>query len=79
MSAVGLVIGAAARTRDQAIWAAVFFTMFMTIFGGTFFAVADGPLAVIARFTINHYAIESMESILFVRREPVGVRWSDWA
>jgi ABC-2 type transport system permease protein len=64
VSAVGLVIGAAARTRDQAIWAAVFFTMFMTIFGGTFFAVADGPLAVIARFTINHYAIESMESIL---------------
>ena len=64
VSAVGLVIGAAARTRDQAIWAAVFFTMFMTIFGGTFFAVADGPLAVIARFTINHYAIEAMEGIL---------------
>ena len=49
VSAVGLVIGAAARTRDQAIWAAVFFTMFMTIFGGTFFAVSDGPLAVIAQ------------------------------
>ena len=64
VSAVGLVIGAAVRTRDQAIWAAVFFTMFMTIFGGTFFAVADGPLAVIARFTINHYAIEAMEGIL---------------
>ena len=64
VSAVGLVIGAAARTRDQAIWAAVFFTMFMTIFGGTFFVVADGPLAVIARFTINHYAIEAMEEIL---------------
>ena len=64
VSAVGLVIGAAARTRDQAIWAAVFFTMFMTIFGGTFFAVADGPLAVVARFTINHYAIEAMEGIL---------------
>lgn len=64
VSAVGLVIGAAARTRDQAIWAAVFFTMFMTIFGGTFFAVSEGPLAVIARFTINHYAIEAMEGIL---------------
>ena len=36
----------------------------MTIFGGTFFAVADGPLAVVARFTINHYAIEAMEGIL---------------
>ena len=64
VSAVGLVIGAAARTRDQAIWAAVFFTMFMTIFGGTFFAVSDGPLAVVARFTLNHYAIEAMDGIL---------------
>lgn len=64
VSAVGLVIGAAVRTRDQAIWAAVFFTMFMTIFGGTFFAVSEGPLAVVARFTINHYAIEAMEGIL---------------
>ena len=64
VSAVGLVIGAAARTRDQAIWAAVFFTMFMTIFGGTFFEVSDGPLSVVARFTINHYAIEAMEGIL---------------
>ena len=32
VTAVGLVIGSAARTRDQAIWAAVFFTMFMTVF-----------------------------------------------
>ncbi len=64
VSAVGLVIGAAARTRDQAIWAAVFFTMFMTIFGGTFFEPSEGPLAVVARFTINHYAIESMSGIL---------------
>ena len=64
VSAVGLVIGAAARTRDQAIWAAVFFTMFMTIFGGTFFETADGPLGVVARFTINHYAIEAMEGVL---------------
>ena len=64
VSAVGLVIGAAARTRDQAIWAAVFFTMFMTIFGGTFFETADGPLAAVARFTINHYAIEAMEGVL---------------
>ncbi len=64
VSAVGMVIGVAVRTRDQAIWAAVFFTMFMTIFGGTFFAVSDGPLSVIARFTINHYAIEAMDGII---------------
>ena len=42
VSAIGLVIGSAARTRDQATWAAVFFTMFMTVFGGTFFDVAGG-------------------------------------
>ena len=64
VSAVGLVIAAIVRTRDQAIWAAVFVTMFMTIFGGTFFAVSDGPVAVVARFTINHYAIETMSGIL---------------
>ena len=40
VSAVSLVIGAFARTRDQATWAAVVFTMFMTVFGGTFFDVS---------------------------------------
>ena len=43
VSAVSLVIGAFARTRDQATWAAVVFTMFMTVFGGTFFDVSAGP------------------------------------
>ena len=65
VSAVGLVIGAAARTRDQAIWSAVFFTMVMTVFGGTFFDVgADGPLSLLSRFTINRYAIDSMYQML---------------
>ena len=45
VSAVGLLIGSIARTRDQAIWAAVFVTMFMTVFGGTFFDLTGaGPL-----------------------------------
>ncbi len=65
VSAVGLVIGAAARTRDQAIWAAVFFTMFMTVFGGTFFDVGTGgALYVLSKFTINSYAIDSMHGML---------------
>ncbi len=65
VSAIGLVIGALARTRDQAVWAAVVFTMFMTVFGGTFFDVgADGPLATLARLTITRYAIESMSAVL---------------
>ena len=64
VSAVGLVIGAFARTRDQATWAAVVFTMFMTVFGGTFFDVGDGPLALLSRFTINRYAIDAMAAVL---------------
>ena len=65
VTAVGMVIGSAARTRDQAIWAAVFFTMFMTVFGGTFFDVgSDGPLFLISKVTINHYAIAAMSQML---------------
>ena len=67
VTAVGLVIGSAVRTRDQSIWAAVFFTMFMTIFGGTFFDVgSEGALFLLSRVTINHYAIDAMSQILAV-------------
>ncbi len=65
VSAIGLVIGSVARARDQAAWAAVFFTMFMTVFGGTFFEVADaGPLEVLSRITLTRYAIDAMFGIL---------------
>ena len=64
VSAVSLVIGAFARTRDQATWAAVVFTMFMTVFGGTFFDVSAGPLALLSKFTINGHAIDAMASVL---------------
>ena len=65
VSAVGLVIAALARTRDQAAWVATIFTMFMTVFGGTFVDVGDsGPLSFVSRLTINKYAIDSMESVL---------------
>ena len=64
VSAVSLVIGAFSRTRDQATWAAVVFTMFMTVFGGTFFDVSSGPLALLSQFTINGHAIDAMASVL---------------
>ena len=65
VSALGLVIGSVARTRDQAIWAAVFITMFMTVFGGTFFDLAgSGPLDLLSRFTLTRYAIDSMFAML---------------
>ena len=65
VSAIGLVIGSVARTRDQAAWAAVFITMFMTVFGGTFFDVAgSGPLEALSRITLTRYAIDAMYGIL---------------
>ena len=65
VSAVGLVIGSAARTRDQATWAALVFTVVMMVFGGTFFEVGPGgPLDIISRATVNRYAIDAMQAML---------------
>ena len=64
VSGFAMLIASLARTRDQATWSAVFITMFMTIFGGTFFDVGDGLLEVLSRFTLNRYAIESMVGVL---------------
>ena len=64
VSGIGLTIAALARTRDQAVWAAVVFTMSMTIFGGTFFDVGEGALATISQFTITGYAVGAMTAIL---------------
>ncbi len=65
VSGLGLLIASVARTRDQANWAAVFVTMFMVVFGGTFFPLGDsGLLSLIANFTVNHYAIDALQSIL---------------
>ena len=64
-SAIALVIATVARTDDQATWAAVFVTMFMTVFGGTFFPIAgSGVLEIMSRFTLNRYAIDAYEGIL---------------
>ena len=64
VSGIGLIIAALARTRDQAIWAAVVFTMSMTIFGGTFFDVSGGALSTISQFTITRHAVDAMSAIL---------------
>ena len=64
VSALGLVIAGLARTRDQAIWSAVFFTMLMTTFGGTFVPFERGPMEVISRFTLNRHAFEALRDIL---------------
>ena len=65
VSAIGLVISAVARTPDQASWAAVSITMFMTVFGGTFFELVPGSaLEMLSRFTLNRYAIDAIGGIV---------------
>ena len=65
VSAIGLLIGALARTPDQATWAAVFVTMAMSIFGGAFFDLGSGGVfEVVSRFTIHYYAIELIDGAL---------------
>ena len=78
-TAVSLVIGAVARTRNQAAWAAVFFTLLMVVFSGTFFVITEGSLMhSISRATINAYAIEAMQNILG-RGEHLGQQWLEMA
>ncbi len=76
---VSLVIGAVARTRNQAAWAAVFFTLLMVVFGGTFFEITEGTLLdAISKATINSYAIEAMQNII-ARGERLGQQWLEMA
>ena len=73
VSAMGLVIGAAARTRDQAMWSAVAVTMFMTVFGGAFFDVsANAALDALSRITLTRYAIDAMFEILAGGQSLIG-------
>ena len=65
VSAIGLVISGLARTQDQAAWSAVFLTLTMTVFGGTFIDPGDsGPLALLSRLTVSRYAIDALDDIL---------------
>ena len=76
---VSLVIGAVARTRNQAAWAAVFFTLLMVVFSGTFFQITEGTLMhTISRATINAYAIDAMQNIIG-RGEHLGQQWLEMA
>ena len=78
-TSVSLVIGAVARNRNQAAWAAVFFTLLMVVFSGTFFQIIEGTLMhSISRATINAYAIDAMQNILG-RGEHLGQQWLEMA
>ena len=65
VTSVGLVIAALARTDEQAAFAAVFVTMIMSVFGGTFFPTSGaGWLDALGRFTLNKYATDAFVGLL---------------
>lgn len=65
VSAIGLVVSALARTPDQASWAMVSLTMFMTVFGGTFFDPVPGTaLEILSRVTLNRYAMDALGGVV---------------
>jgi ABC-2 type transport system permease protein len=64
-SAIGIIIGAIARTHNQANWVAVFFTMLMVMLSGTFVAISEGTvLYTLSRFSINTYANDAFRTII---------------
>ena len=60
VTSVGLVLAVLARTDEQAAISAVLVTMFMSVFGGTFFPTTGaGWLEVLSRFSLNTYAVDA--------------------
>ncbi len=64
-SAVGLVIASLVRTEDAATWTAVFFTMVMTMLGGTFFSITPGSIwDTVSKASINTYANTAFKELI---------------
>jgi ABC-2 type transport system permease protein len=64
-SVFGIIIGALARTRNQATWIAVFFTMTMVMLSGTFVPISKGTtLYALSRVSINTYANDAFRTII---------------
>jgi ABC-2 type transport system permease protein len=63
--ALGLLIGAIARTEDQAIWFGVLATITMSMLGGTFFTAPKGSLLfTLGKLSVNTYANEAYRTIM---------------
>jgi ABC-2 type transport system permease protein len=64
-SAIGMVIASAIRTQDSATWIGVFFTMGMTMLGGTFFTITKGTtLYTISKISLNTYANDAFKTLI---------------
>lgn len=63
--AIGLVMASIARSQDSATWIGVFFTMSMTMLGGTFFTISPGTaLYTISKISINGYANDAFKTLV---------------
>jgi ABC-2 type transport system permease protein len=64
-SAVGLLITSIARTGESSTWVGVFFTMAMTMLGGTFFTISKGTtLYTFSKLSINTYANDAVKTLI---------------
>jgi ABC-2 type transport system permease protein len=64
-SAIGLLIASAVRTQDSATWIGVFFTMTMTMLGGTFFTISKGTtLYTFSKLSVNGYANNAFKTLI---------------
>ena len=64
-SAIGLLITSIARTGEASTWVGVFFTMTMTMLGGTFFTITKGTvLYQVGRISINGYANDAVKTLI---------------
>lgn len=65
VGALGLVIATLARTEGQATWGAVFATMLMAIFGGTFFDTStSGLFNVVSKLTPTYWMNEGFDQLI---------------
>lgn len=65
VSAIGLVIASVSRTRDQASWISVVFTLVMSMLGETFFeAGKTGIFHTLSLGTVNHYANSAFKALI---------------
>jgi len=63
--AIGLLIATLARTQGQASWGAVFATMLMAIFGGTFFDTETSDVfGIVSRLTPTYWMNEGFDALI---------------
>ncbi|MGP8079518.1 MAG: ABC transporter permease, partial [Dehalococcoidales bacterium] len=64
-SSIGLLIPSIARTGEASTWVGVFFTMTMTMLGGTFFTISKGTvLYTLSKISPNTYANDALKTLI---------------